>query len=215
MKKPKIWTQKAVIELLSIMENKVAGYPPLMSEMIIHDFGNDAFLILISCLLSLRSRDSVTYIVSKKLFEVARTPQDIIALSAEQLEQILKPLGFFRRKSAILKQVSQELIEHFGGKTPNTREGLLSINHVGPKTASLVLSLAFHNPTICVDTHVHRITKHLGLVQTKTPEQTEKALEQIIPQAWWLRINHIFVLWGQYVCKPNTKACVCWQQLAD
>jgi endonuclease III len=123
------------------------------------------------------------------------------------------PLGFYKRKAQILHDVSKEIIERFHGKVPSTETELLSIKHVGQKTAHLVLSMAFDIPAICVDTHVHRIANHLGLVETRTPEETEAALKKMIPKKWWSKINDIFVRWGQNVCKSNTKKCRCWQSI--
>ena len=191
------------------MQQKLTTFPPTMSSMIIHDYGKNPYLILISCLLSLRARDTVTYPISQELFKHAQTPQEMLKLSIPQLEKILKPLGFYKRKAHILHDVSQELIDRFHGKVPRTEEELLSIKHVGRKTANLVLSMAFDVPAICVDTHVHRIANHLGLVKTKTPEQTEVELKKIIPQKDWGIINDTFVRWGQNVCKSNMKQCAC------
>jgi endonuclease-3 len=193
------------------MEQKVAHLPPPMTTLIVRDYGNDPYLILISCLLSLRSRDAATYAVSKELFEYAKTPQEMIALPLTILEKILRPIGFYQRKSVILKEVSKELLECFDGKVPHTESDLLSIKHIGRKTANLVLSVAFDIPAICVDTHVHRIANHLGLVKTTTPEETESALKKIIPKTWWSKLNYIFVVWGQNICKPQAKKCHCFQ----
>lgn len=209
------YTQKQIVTLLKTMERKVAHLPPPMTTLIIRDYGKDPYLILISCLLSLRARDVITYPVSKELFKYARTPQEMLALSLSKLEKIIQPIGFYRHKAMVLKAVSKELLERFNGKVPKTEEELLSIKHVGIKTANLVLSAAFDISAICVDTHVHRIAHHLGLVSTKTPEETESALKKIIPKAWWGRLNYIFVVWGQNICKPNTKQCRCFEALSS
>lgn len=207
------FTEKEIVQLLKGMEQITKKLPPTMTAQIIHDYGKNPYLILISCLLSLRSRDAVTYPVSKKLFEHATTPQEMVKLPISQLETVLKPIGFYRRKAQIVHEVSQELLERFDGKVPKTEQELLSIKHVGRKTANLVLSAAFDLPAICVDTHVHRIAHHLHLVNTKTPEATEQALQKIIPKKLWGKINTIFVVWGQHVCKSNSKKCVCAQIL--
>lgn len=203
------YSKKDIEKLLNAMEQAVANFPPPMSELIIRAYGKDPYLILISCLLSLRSRDPVTYAVSKELFAHATTPQEMVALPLSELETILKPIGFYHRKAQILHEVSADLIERFKGKVPKHEAELLSIKHVGRKTANLVLSMAFNKPALCVDTHVHRIANHLGLVHTKTPEATEFALKKAVSPAWWGRLNHIFVLWGQNVCKPAAKNCNC------
>lgn len=201
--------QILVPHLFARMAQQIKNAPPTMSSMIIHDYGKDPYHILISCLLSLRTRDIVTYPVSKELFKHVCTPYEMLKLSVAQLEKILKPLGFYKRKARILHDVSRALIDYFHGKVPNTEKELLAIKHVGRKTANLVLSMAFDIPAICVDTHVHRIANHLGLVHTKTPEQTEIALKKIVPQKYWSKINDVFVRWGQNVCKANMKMCTC------
>lgn len=203
------YSKKDLQKLLLAMEQAVEGLQPPMTELIIRDYGKDPYLILISCLLSLRSRDPVTYVVSKELFKHATTPEQIIKMPLAKLEKILKPIGFYHRKAAILKEVSQTLIERFDGKVPKTEAELLSIKHIGRKTASLVLSMAFNKHALCVDTHVHRIANHLGLVQTKTPEQTETALKKIFPPAEWKRVTYLFIMWGQNICKPASKRCRC------
>lgn len=203
------YSSKDVEKLLKAMEQVIAPFSPPMSALIIQDYGRDPYLILISCLLSLRSRDPVTYAVSKELFSVAQTPQEMLKIPVQELEKIIKPIGFYKRKAMILHEVSHDLIENFKSKVPQTEAELLSIKHIGRKTANLVLSMAFDKPALCVDTHVHRIANHMGLVHTKTPEATEIALKKIVPQAWWSRLNHIFVVWGQNVCKPGSKHCLC------
>ena len=203
------YSQKNIEIVLKAMEKAVEGFPPPMSELIVRDYGKDPYLILISCLLSLRSRDPVTYAVSKELFLHATTPQAMVQMPLAELEKILRPIGFFRRKAVIIKEVSHDLLERFGGQVPSTEQELLSIKHVGRKTANLILSMAFDQPALCVDTHVHRIANHLGLVHTKNPDSTEFELKKIVSQGWWGRLNHIFVLWGQNVCKPAAKSCAC------
>ena len=137
----------------------------------------------------------------------------MITLPLATLEKIIKPIGFYHHKAMVLKHVSKELLERFDGTVPQTESELLSIKYVGRKTANLLLSMAFDIPAICVDTHVHRIANHLGLVHTKTPEETEIGLKKIIPQSWWCKLNYMFVVWGQNICKPTTKKCHCFQAL--
>lgn len=196
-----------VTKVLSILSHATKDMPQTMTNKIIESYGQDPFLILISCLLSLRAKDTVTYPVSKKLFEIAKTPNEILSLSVEQLEKIFRPLGFFRKKALVVKSVTKELIDKYSGKVPNTREELLSIKGVGPKTANLVLAKAFNIPAICVDTHVHRISNRLGWVSTNTPEQTEKELEKIIPKDKWIAVNDLLVIWGQNICVPISPFC--------
>lgn len=176
-----------------------------MSLTLIKEFGKDPFLILIGCLLSLRSKDSVTYGVCKELFSRARTPEELLTIPQHELEALIHKIGFFRRKAAILKAVSQQIIDQFGGHVPDTEADLLAIKGVGRKTANLVLALAFDKPAICVDVHVHRLSNMLGLVSTKTPEQTEFALQKIYPARQWADINRLLVMLGQNRCTPTTQ----------
>lgn len=196
-----------VIKILTLLEEATKGMPETMSALISKEYNKDPFLILISCLLSLRALDKVTYPIARQLFKVARTPQEIIPFPLHELEELLHPIGFYRRKAHIIKEVSKELIERFDGKVPHTEEELLSIKGVGLKTAALVLSEAFGIPAICVDTHVHRVCNRLDIVETKNPEQTQRALKEIVPQEWWIKVNRLFVMWGQNICVPLSPFC--------
>lgn len=191
------WTPSAIQDLLKKLTQAIAGLEEPMSLKIVHEYGKDPFLILISCLLSLRARDVVTYKVSKELFKYAKTPQELVAMPIAALEKIIRPIGTYKRKAHILHDVSEYLIKNHAGKVPSDEAELLAIRGVGRKTANLVRGIAFDIPSICVDVHVHRIANALGLVHTKTPEQTEVALKKIIPKKDWLKINHLLVVWGQ------------------
>lgn len=180
---------------------------PPMSTLIARDFGRDPFLILISCLLSLRARDPMTYKVSLELFAYARTPHEMVLMPLTTLEQILRPIGFYRKKARLVQEVSAYLLNHCGGIVPSTEKALLAIPGVGIKTAGLVLGEAFEIPALCVDTHVHRIANRLGWVKTKTPEQTHDALTTLIPKEYWISLNHLFVMWGQNICTPLSPKC--------
>jgi endonuclease-3 len=170
-------------------------------------FGHDPFLVLISCLLSLRTKDQVTLPASLRLFERARTPAKILTISLAELEKIVYPVGFYRKKARLLHAVCQNLLDRFDGAVPSTIEELLSIKGVGRKTANLVLGEGFGIPAICVDTHVHRVANRLGLVNTKTVDQTEQALKEIIPEKDWININRWLVVWGQQICVPISPFC--------
>lgn len=167
----------------------------------------NAFHILISCLLSLRARDETTEIVSKNLFEVADTPQKIIKLPIPKLKKIIFKSGHYNKKAETLKHVSKELITKFKGKVPDTYEELISIKGIGPKTAKIVLAFAFQKDFIPIDTHCHRIPNRLGWLKTKTPEQTDKILPNILPKKYWLNFNAIFVQFGRDICTPLSPKC--------
>ena len=166
-----------------------------------------AFKILISCLLSLRARDENTEKVSQKLFKIADTPEKILKLSDKELEKIIYSSGHYKKKTQVLKHVSKEILEKFNGKVPDKKEQLLSIKGIGPKTANIVLSFAFNKNVLPIDTHCHRIPNRIGWVKTKTPEQTEIALEKILPKKYWKEFNGIFVLFGKTICQPISPWC--------
>jgi endonuclease-3 len=196
-----------ILTILELLSNGTKDMPPTLTTSLVQEFGRDPFIILISCLLSLRAKDSATYPVSKKLFAKARTPQELLSIPIEELEELFYTLGFYRRKALAVRSVSQELIERFQGKVPHNEEELLSIKGVGRKTAQLVLGSAFNVPTICIDTHVHRIANRLGWVETSHVDDTERELKRLIPQKYWLEINTYLVLWGQNICAPISPKC--------
>jgi endonuclease III len=177
------------------------------SASIVEEYGRDPFLILISCLLSLRTRDTVSLPASQRLFEYAKTPHELIKLSPSTIQKIIYPVGFYRVKAANLIKVSHQLINDFSGKVPATEEALLTLAGVGRKTANLVLAEGFQIPALCVDTHVHRISNRLGLVSTQTPAETEEALKQLLPKRYWAEVNNLLVMWGQNVCVPISPLC--------
>jgi endonuclease-3 len=181
---------------------------PAVSQ-IVAKYGRDSFLILISCLLSLRTKDTISLPISLVLFQYAHTPQELLKIPLKKLEKIIYSIGFYRRKANLLHSVSRDIITRFGGKVPNTLKELLSIKGVGRKTANIVLAEGFCVPAIAVDTHVHRISNRLGLVKTKTPEQTERELKKIIPKRYWIELNPLLVMWGQNVCEPVLPRCSC------
>lgn len=199
-------------QLLRAMEQELKPYPPAMVQQLKILLGPDPFMILISCLLSLRSRDEQTQPLFIKLWPSITTPEQLLAYPPHQLEEIVRPLGFWRRKTAVLRAVSEQLIERFDGQVPADEAALLSLPGVGRKTAHLVMSEAFSIPALCVDTHVHRIANHLGLVKTKTPQETEKALERVIPRPLWSSINRLFVPWGQFICRSSARTCRCFDR---
>ncbi|MDI6722948.1 MAG: endonuclease III, partial [Candidatus Aenigmarchaeota archaeon] len=172
---------------------------------------HDPFQVLISCIMSLRTRDIVTYPVTKKLFSVASTPEQISDMPLKKLENIIRPVNFYKTKSKRIKQISKEIIEKHSGKVPSNFEELMKFNGVGRKTANIVMVYGHGSRShIPVDVHVHRIPNRLGWVHTKKPEQTEEELKKIVPKRYWMDINDIFVQFGQNICLPrNPKCSVC------
>ena len=167
----------------------------------------NAFRILISCLLSLRTQDKNTEIASKKLFEVADTPEEIIKLPIKELERVIYSSGYYKNKARTLKHVSEIILKDYKGKVPDRREELESIKGIGPKTANIVLAFAFGKNVLPIDTHCHRIPNRLGWVKTRSPPQTEIELGKILPEKYWADFNGIFVQFGKTICVPISPKC--------
>ncbi len=168
----------------------------------------DPFQVLISTLLSARTQDATTLAASTRLFRRARTPRRMAALSVKELERLIYPVSFYRHKARNVKATCERLLTAFGGRVPGTMEELLTLPGVGRKTANLVLILSFRSQrSICVDTHVHRISNRLGWVETRQPDETELALYDRIESRWWPSINLYLVTWGQNVCRPVYPRC--------
>ena len=167
----------------------------------------DSFETLISCLLSLRTKDETTHGASRRLFRLARTPRRMLRLPTATIERAIYPVGFYRTKARTIHSVCRTLLERYGGRVPDELEELLTIKGVGRKTANLVVTLAFGKDGICVDTHVHRISNRWGYVRTRTPEQTEMALRRILPRRYWQIYNDLLVTFGQNLCHPTSPWC--------
>lgn len=167
----------------------------------------DPFCVLISTLISLRTKDSVTLASSKRLFEIANTPYEMVRLSQGEIETAIYPAGFYKTKAANILTISQILIDQYGGKVPSERDLLLALPGVGIKTANLTLNLGFGIEAICVDTHVHRISNRLGWIKTKTAEQSEVALQDVMPRRFWIPLNELLVSFGQLICTPISPHC--------
>lgn len=167
----------------------------------------DAFKILISCLLSLRTQDKNTEIASNNLFAVADTPEQILKLPMKKLEKLIFSSGHYKKKARTIKHVSEIILKDYKGKVPDSREELESIKGIGPKTANIVLAFAFGKNVLPIDTHCHRIPNRLGWVKTKTPVQTEIELGKILPEKYWTDFNAIFVQFGKTICVPISPFC--------
>jgi endonuclease-3 len=167
----------------------------------------DPFRILIACLLSLRTKDHTTAEASQRLFQLADTPEHMRALSMETIEKAIYPVGFYKNKAKQILAICQSLLRDFGGRVPDTIEELLTLKGVGRKTANLVVTVGYRKPGICVDIHVHRISNRWGYVQTRTPEETERALRQKLPAKYWITFNDWLVPFGQHLCRPISPFC--------
>lgn len=169
--------------------------------------GTTPFRVLAATILSLRTQDRTTAQVTPRLFALADTPEAMLRLTPEQIEQAIYPVGFYRVKARALLDLSQVLVDQYGGQVPDDIDSLLKLPGVGRKTANLVVTAGYGKPGICVDTHVHRITNRWGYVQTRTPEQTEMALRAKLPPEYWLEINTLLVALGQTICHPTSPRC--------
>ncbi|OGX26231.1 MAG: endonuclease III [Omnitrophica WOR_2 bacterium RIFCSPHIGHO2_02_FULL_48_11] len=165
------------------------------------------FLVLISCILSLRTKDETTLPASERLFKLASTPDQMCHLTPRQIEKAIYPVGFYRTKAKNILGICKDLLERYNGQVPDDLDTLLQFKGVGRKTANLVLTEGFGKLGVCVDTHVHRISNRLGYVKTQTPEETEWALRKQLPEKYWMEYNALLVTWGQNVCKPISPFC--------
>ncbi|ABK78515.1 EndoIII-related endonuclease [Cenarchaeum symbiosum A] len=182
--------------------------PPRMTALRdLHDAHTGPFSILIGTILSARTRDESTTKVVKELFARYKTPRELARARHRDVERIVKPIGFYRVKSRRIMEVARIIDTKYGGRVPDDLETLVGLPGVGRKTANCVLVYAFEKPAIPVDIHVHRISNRLGLVDTRTPEETEAALTKKVPKRHWLHVNDIFVMYGQNICKPVSPMC--------
>ena len=168
---------------------------------------NAPFKVLISTVLSLRTKDAVTEAASHRLFALADTPQKTLKLSVLQIEKAIYPVGFYHTKAKNILKICRLLIEKFNSQVPDNLDKLLTLPGVGRKTANLVVTIGYNKPGICVDTHVHRISNRWGLVKTKTPEETEFALRKTLHKKYWVTFNDILVTYGQNLCVPVSPFC--------
>ncbi len=168
---------------------------------------NDPYLVLICCILSLRTNDKTTYPAAMRMLELGRTPKEIMNLDIKKLSEAIYPVGFYQNKACQIIDLSREIVEKYNSKVPDTIEELVKFKGVGRKTANLVLTKGFNKPAICVDVHVHRISNRLGYVKTKSPDETEFALREKLPKKYWIDFNTLLVTHGQNVCKAQKPLC--------
>jgi endonuclease-3 len=167
----------------------------------------DPFRVLVSCILSLRTRDEVTAAASQRLFALADRPQKLLSLDSDAIEKAIYPVAFYRNKANTLGEICRELVDRNNAEVPDTLEELLKLKGVGRKTANLTLILGHGKIGICVDTHVHRISNRLGYVKTSSPDATEMALRDQLPKKYWMQLNELLVAFGQNICKPISPLC--------
>ncbi len=168
---------------------------------------NDPYKVLVSTVLSLRTKDATTMEASFRLFEKADTVEKLNNLSESEIEKLIYPVGFYKTKAKNLKKIAKTIIEKYNSKVPCDMEELLKLPNVGRKTANLVLAKGYNIPAVCVDIHVHRISNRLGLIKTKNPLETEMKLREILPEKYWIEYNDLLVPFGQNICKPISPFC--------
>lgn len=191
-------------KIVSILKNvnlKQSEFVKLMENF------HNPYLVLIACILSLRTNDKTTYPATLRMLELAKTPEEMSKVNVEDLEKAIYPVGFYANKAKQIIKLSKELVEDYNSNVPDEIEELIKFNGVGRKTANLVLAKGFDKPAICVDVHVHRIFNRLGYVKTNSPEETEFALREKLPKKYWIDINTLIVTFGQNICKPQRPLC--------
>ncbi len=195
-----------ISKVIEILKKHTQNFKsPIVTEIAVQT--RDPFKVLISCLLSLRTKDAVTEKASERLFRIAETPEKLSALSLEEIEKAIYPVGFYKTKAKRIKEISKIIKEKYGSIVPDNFEELLKLKGVGRKTVNIVMVYGFGKEGLPIDTHCHRIPNRLGWIKTKTPEQTEKALRKLIPKKYWFDFNDLFVQFGQNICKPVKPLC--------
>lgn len=180
---------------------------PKSNFVLLMDSFKDPYLVLIACILSLRTNDRTTFPATLRMLELAKTPKEMKGVNIEKLAKAIYPVGFYENKAKQIIELSRQIDEELGGVVPDEIDDLIKFNGVGRKTANLVLAKGFNKPAICVDVHVHRIFNRLGYIKTKNPEETEFALRKKLPIKYWIDINTLLVTHGQNVCKPIKPNC--------
>ena len=200
--------ERYIDEVFNEFSEKLAELgSPLPSVSLIAEEDKDPYRVLVSTIISLRTKDEVTLEASKRLFRIASDIKSLSQMQPEQIAELIKPAGFYKRKGEQIKKVATIIVNDFNGIVPDDMDTLLSLPGVGIKTASLVLNLGYGIDAVCVDCHVHEIANRLGWVDTKTAENTEKRLREILPQRFWIPLNELLVRYGQKVCTPVSPFC--------
>ncbi|MEK6860932.1 MAG: endonuclease III [Nanoarchaeota archaeon] len=194
-----------IVKVIQLVKKESKKFTlPSVSEIAL---SKEPYKVLISCLLSLRTRDEVTLAASTRLFKLASTPEEMIKLDDKTIQQAIYPTGFYKRKTKTIKDISKTLIDNYDSKVPSSLDELLKLKGVGRKTANIVVVYGFDKPGMPIDAHCHRIPNRLGWIKTKTPEETEAKLREIIPKRYWKDFNDVFVAFGQNICKPIGPKC--------
>lgn len=198
-------SEKEIGKVITILRREMQKYKdPALTQI---GRAHDPFKVLISCILSLRTRDTTTEKASKRLYAIADTPGKMTKLSEQAIAKTIYPVSFYKTKASRIKKICQELIENYNGKVPCDFDTLMKFKGVGRKTANIVMVYGFNMQGIPVDIHVHVITNRLGWVKTKTPEKTESELRKLIPLRYWMELNELFVTHGQNICQTGKPKC--------
>ena len=192
---------------IKIVRREIRRWQEPVVGVVARESDRDPFRILISCLLSLRTKDKTTSEASGRLFALAHTPAGLLKLPLKKIEQAIYPVGFYRTKAKSIHAISERLLRLYEGEVPDSIDELMTLPGVGRKTANLVVTVGYGLPGICVDIHVHRISNRWGYVKTKTPEQTEIALRCKLPKEYWITFNDLLVPYGQNLCQPVSPFC--------
>lgn len=201
-------SQEEIIKVIEILKKNKSKFRTTALMDISKATGRDPFKVLISCILSLRTKDKVTAEASRKLYEKAETPEEILELSIKQIENLIFPVGFYKTKAKRIKGICRDIIGKYKGKVPDTLDELLKLKGVGRKTANILMVYGHGKKDhIPVDVHCHRLPNRLGWVKTKRPEETEQELMKIIPKKYWMDFNDLFVQYGQNICVPVSPFC--------
>lgn len=193
--------------VIRILKREVRQWQEPVVGVVARESGRDPFKILISCLLSLRTKDRTTSEASARLFALAADPRSMLRLSAHRIERAIYPVGFYRTKTQQIHKICRRLLDEYGGLVPDSIEELIRLPGVGRKTANLVVTVGYGKPGICVDIHVHRISNRWGYVRTKNPGETEEALRKKLPARYWIIYNDLMVPYGQNICQPVSPFC--------
>lgn len=192
---------------LRIVKREIRRWQEPVIGVVARNSDRNPFLILISCLLSLRTKDKTTREASDRLFALAQTPASMLKLPLKTIEQAIYPAGFYRTKAKSIHDICRRLLDSYGGKVPDSIDELVTLSGVGRKTANLVVTVGYGKPGICVDIHVHRISNRWGYIKTKTPEESEQALRRKLPTRYWVTYNDLLVPYGQNLCQPVSPFC--------
>jgi endonuclease-3 len=199
--------QEQIHAAIRIVKREIRQWQEPVVGVVARESDRDPFRILISCLLSLRTKDKTTSEASARLFALAHTPASLLKISLKKIEQAIYPVGFYHTKAKSIHAICRRLLEVYGGNVPDSIEELVTLSGVGRKTANLVVTVGYGKPGICVDIHVHRISNRWGYVKTKTPEATEEALRRKLPKQYWITFNDLLVPYGQNLCQPVSPHC--------